>query len=263
MKLFLMNGIGLRIFKMEEIQISVIIPVYNSSRYITEAIESVLQQTVPPQEIIVVDDGSDDETKQVLQKFKSQITYIYQENSGPAAARNRGLAEARGTFISFLDADDIWQPKKIEILLKEFEKQDDLGVALGLVNKMHFDSVQDITPKDLCHHHFSLVLGCSLVKKNVFDIVGGFDEDLILSDDTDWFFRVRENNIRISIQREIVLHYRLHDNNLTKNKDIYKSSILRVLKKAKDRKQQSEVMKTFALHKPSDMDELIELWNTV
>jgi len=95
------------------ILVSVIIPTYNRSRYVTKAIDSVLAQTYKDYEIIVVDDGSIDDTRQVLASYKDRITYIYQENSGQAAARNTGIRAAHGKWIAFLDSDDIWLPEKL------------------------------------------------------------------------------------------------------------------------------------------------------
>jgi len=94
--------------------VSAVIPTYNRASVVTEAIDSILQQTYSRVEVIVVDDGSTDETREVLSKYGDRITVIYQENSGPSAARNRGIAAAKGEFIGFLDSDDVWLPTKLE-----------------------------------------------------------------------------------------------------------------------------------------------------
>ena len=95
--------------------ISVIIPTYNCAEYIAEAIDSVLNQTFTDFEIIVVDDGSTDETAAIMKRYGDKVRYIRQKNNGPAVARNLGINTARGEFIAFLDADDIWHPEKLEI----------------------------------------------------------------------------------------------------------------------------------------------------
>src|SRR4028119_1061372 len=111
-------------------RVSVIIPVYNCDRYIQEAIESVLNQTYSDYEIIVVDDGSTDNTRSVLEPYFHRIHYIYQENQGASAARNRGLQEARGKFVAFLDADDFFLlPSKLAEQVACFEAQPRLGVV--------------------------------------------------------------------------------------------------------------------------------------
>ena len=94
--------------------VSVIIPTYNSAEFLGQAIDSVLEQTFLDFEIIIVDDGSTDRTPEVAAQYSDHITYIRQPNGGNAAARNRGLAEARGRWLCFLDADDLWEPRKLE-----------------------------------------------------------------------------------------------------------------------------------------------------
>jgi glycosyltransferase involved in cell wall biosynthesis len=94
--------------------LSVIIPSYNRSRYLSDAIASVFEQGVSDVQVIVVDDGSTDNTKQVVNRYGGRVEYLYQDNRGTAYARNRGLAEARGHYISFLDSDDVWLPGKFE-----------------------------------------------------------------------------------------------------------------------------------------------------
>lgn len=105
--------------------VSVIIPTYNSAPYIVDAIGSVLAQTYQNLEIIVVDDGSNDNTREVLVRYRDKITCLYQENRGVSAARNRGMQHAQGEFIALLDADDIWLPTKLERQLRfMFEHMD-------------------------------------------------------------------------------------------------------------------------------------------
>ncbi len=107
-------------------EVSVIIPTYNRARYVTKAIDSVLAQTCPDHEIIVVDDGSTDDTQAVLQPYASRIRILTQKNSGPSAARNAGIQAARGRWIAFLDSDDEWLPGKLAAQLADLEKRPDL-----------------------------------------------------------------------------------------------------------------------------------------
>ncbi|MBV6496243.1 MAG: putative glycosyltransferase EpsE [Pyrinomonadaceae bacterium] len=115
--------------------ISVIIPNYNYARYLPEAIESVLAQTHKNVEVIVVDDGSTDDSKEVLASFGDRIRTIFQQNQGVSAARNRGVAESNGDFLAFLDADDAFLPSKLEKQLELFRADEEIGlVHVGMVN---------------------------------------------------------------------------------------------------------------------------------
>jgi GT2 family glycosyltransferase len=106
--------------------VSVLVPAYNAERWIGEALDSILGQTVPAAEVIVIDDGSIDGTPGVVRGFGARVQYVRQENAGAAAARNRGLALARGDYIAFLDADDLWLPEKLEKQLALLERQPEL-----------------------------------------------------------------------------------------------------------------------------------------
>src|SRR5258708_5856521 len=99
-------------------RVSVIIPSYNCGRYVTEAVDSALAQTHPPAEVIVVDDGSTDDTEERLRPYSGRIRYLRKENGGVATARNRGIHEAVGELIAFLDSDDSWHPRKLEIQIE-------------------------------------------------------------------------------------------------------------------------------------------------
>src|SRR5437660_2091289 len=108
--------------------VSVIIPTYNSAAMVTAAVESALAQTLPPLQVIVVDDGSTDDTRQQLSTYR--VRYLHQPNQGVAAARNLALRQATGDLIAFLDADDIWHPSKLELQIAAIEANPDL-VLLG------------------------------------------------------------------------------------------------------------------------------------
>jgi len=103
-------------------KVSVIIPTYNCAKYLPQAIESILNQTYKDYEIIIVDDGSTDNTKEIISVYQSKIKYIYQDNAGVSKARNTGIQNSTGMYIAFLDADDRWLPFKLELQIKCFEK---------------------------------------------------------------------------------------------------------------------------------------------
>jgi len=111
--------------------VSVIVPCFDAASYISPAIESILGQTFKDFEVIVVDDGSADRTKEVLSKYNGKIKYIYQENRGAAVARNRGIFGSKGKYLAFCDADDIWEKDKLYQQVLLFDKNPDLGLCAG------------------------------------------------------------------------------------------------------------------------------------
>src|SRR5262249_40573327 len=118
--------------KMKESSLlSVVIPTYNSDCFVAQAVQSVLDQTYHHREILVVDDGSIDKTKDILSKFGNSIRYLYQENRGPSAARNMGIKAARGEYVCFLDADDVWTPGKLELQLAFMEQNPTIGLVFA------------------------------------------------------------------------------------------------------------------------------------
>ncbi len=209
--------------------VSVVIPTYNYGRFIADAIESVLGQTVAPTEIIVVDDGSTDDTEAVVRGFGGRIKYIRQENAGVCAARNRGVAESSGDLIAFLDADDIWEPTKLEKQIAKFASDP----AIGLVHcgMREYDS---LTGKTICDHLVGgegwlandLLLwekpviigygGTVVVRRVAFEEVRGFDERLTVGEDLDFCYRIAVR-FKVGFVKEILMHYRMHDRNSRAN----------------------------------------------
>ncbi len=124
--------------------VSVIIPTYNRAPYVTEALDSVLAQTFTDYEIIVIDDGSTDNTKEVLQPYFPQIRYFFQENQGVSAARNVGIREAKGEWLAFLDSDDVWLPKKLEIQFKDIHRYKDIDLHICNGEYIDGDITQDM-----------------------------------------------------------------------------------------------------------------------
>src|SRR3990167_8128796 len=110
-------------------RVSVVIPTYNYARYLPQAIDSVLGQTYPHIEVVVVDDGSTDESRDVLRAYGSRIRWVQQERQGVSAARNRGVRESRGDLVAFLDADDRWLPTKLERQVARWCNEPELGLV--------------------------------------------------------------------------------------------------------------------------------------
>ncbi|MCF6342538.1 MAG: glycosyltransferase [Bacteroidales bacterium] len=243
--------------------ISVVIPVFNGAAFLADAINSVLGQHYHPLEIIVVDDGSTDNTAEVVKMMSGNISYVYQENKGPAAARNKGVKLAGGELISFIDADDIWAKDKLLRQLAVFKKYKEPGIVIGLTFKTKFQAQSELEkPGLLPDKNFHLLLGSTLIKKSVFDKIGLLDEDLLMGEDSDWFNRAREGRIPIAVHQDLVLFYRKHNDNITNNRRKANLYIFKMVKKARDRKMRPGFKPLPPLPEINSMDDLIGCWHS-
>jgi len=237
--------------------VSVIVPVYNGAKFLSEAVASIWQQNYHPLEIIIVDDGSTDETAELARSLGKDIRYAYQRNSGPAAARNKGLEMARGDIIAFLDVDDLWPPNKLQIQVTRLINDPNLDVVLGRVKFIKLPGAPEIniqfeSPDSTLVNAY---LGSGVFRKSVFDKVGVFDETLRYSEDHDWFLRAREQGVSMTIVEQVTLHYRLHGNNMTQDKNAKGFQLTQVLKKSLDRRRRQSNGLVQSLPQFSDFDE--------
>jgi glycosyltransferase involved in cell wall biosynthesis len=177
--------------------VSTIIPAYNYGRFVCEAVESVLCQTYEPVEIVIVDDGSTDDTRERLNKFGDRIRYVYQENRGLSAARNTGIREARGEWLAFLDADDLWHPRKLEVQLGAVADAGDIpfvGSPWFREGSMPADLDPNPPVRRLELRDFftgTPVSGSSaVIRSECFSRVGCFDESLRSVEDRDMWLRL-------------------------------------------------------------------------
>ena len=196
--------------------ISVIIPAYNAARYLDEAIASIRSQAYAPLEIVLVDDGSTDDTAQVAARHPD-LVILHQPNRGPAAARNRGIAAATGEYIAFLDADDFWAPAMLPRLLARLQAQPSTGIVQGLIQRLRaapqVDGSVEFRPE--FKPYAFLNLGSGLYRRAVFDRVGLFDELLPDNEDTDWMIRAWECGVQKLVTPEVFLYYRVHEQSMT------------------------------------------------
>lgn len=199
--------------------VSVIIPSYNAAEYVKEAVDSALRQTYSEVEVVVVDDGSTDKTKQALAPYigKKQIKYIYQDNKGLAGARNTGIKNSSGEYIAFLDADDLFLPEKIEEQVRIFEDNRSYGVCYS--DLLHFDEVGNFYHhrykypsgnifEPLLHRQFMNPLTV-MVRKEIFDQYGYFDEKLHRSEDWDLWLRWACVGVKFYYLDKPLAHYRI------------------------------------------------------
>ena len=206
--------------------VSVIIPAYNQGHYLGKAIRSVLTQTFADFEIIVVDDGSTDNTRQVARSFSdSRMRYIHQQNAGLSAARNTGIRHATGAFLTYLDSDDLFLPEKLAILLAKFNAEPELGFVAGQAVLIDENDrrIGEIFDKRLPEDSAQLLLGNPLhvgsvmVRREWQERVGFFDETLRSYEDWDMWLRLAKAGCRMGWVDKPVSLYRFHSNQMTSN----------------------------------------------
>ena len=217
--------------------VSVIIPAFNAEKTIARALDSVFVTAYPHCEVIVIDDGSTDNTVKVVSDYP--VTVVLQENGGPAAARNRGVNKSSGEFIAFVDADDHWAPNKLTIEVEYLIDHPDVDVVYGRVKYEWEDGSEGyesrIPQERPLVDHF--ILGSGTYRSTVFERVGMFAPQLRYSEDLDWYLRLLEADINIVRLEHISLHYRLSKQNSTYGKDLTQLNVLQVLKRSLDRRR--------------------------
>lgn len=223
--------------------VSVIIPTYNQARYLGAAVESALSQTLVPCEVIVIDDGSGDETPEVLACFADRIRSIRQSNRGVAAARNAGAQVASGDLLAFLDSDDRWLPEKLAQQAARLEAEPDLGlVHVGVEEIDAFDSSlgtrvdgrEGWVAGEMLYFEGPVILGGgsgAMIPRRVFEEAGGFDERLSTSADWDLYYRIAARR-RIGFVTKVLLQYRLHGANMHGNVRAMEHDMLLAYEKA-------------------------------
>ena len=222
--------------------VSVIIPVYNYARYLGEAIESVLGQTYRDVEVIVVDDGSTDQSGEVAKSFADRgVRYFRQDHAGIGPARNAGVELAQGDFLAFLDADDRWPEEKLERQLRAFENDPALemvfGQALQLQNGPAWEAgVRDKNPI-VDGAVPGMVAGTMLIKRDAFFRVGKFPGELKVGEFIDWYSRAVELQIHSLVLPDLFLWRRIHDSNTGVRERQSVSDYARVLKATLDRRR--------------------------
>jgi glycosyltransferase involved in cell wall biosynthesis len=207
--------------------VSVVIPTYNYAQFVSEAIRSVLAQTFRDFEIIVIDGGSTDDTRSIVEQLGAQVRYIYQENQGPIVARNTGIQAARGQYIAFLDADDLWLPHKLERQMALMQLQPEVGLVYSTIYQFESKSgaiVGEYPLSDCRQGHVlrDLYLQCfvpsptPLVRKSVLDDVGVFDENIRYgSEDWDLWLRIAARYDFVFVP-EPLAKYRYHTSHRSK-----------------------------------------------
>lgn len=221
--------------------VSVIIPVYNSEKYLNETIQSVLNQTYKRLEIIAVDDGSTDRSSEIIKSFLPSVQYLYQKNQGMASARNCGIATATGDYFAFLDSDDLWVEDKITNQIAAFESERELDMVSGYVQQFYSPDVEEDLMKNVrCPEQpiAAHVAGAVLIRRESFFRVGLFQTIWQVGTDMDWHLRAREAGLSMKMLDHVVLNRRLHQNNRGLTHRHLMGQRLRILKQSLDRRRE-------------------------
>lgn len=222
--------------------ISAIVPVYNGETYLEEALDSIIHQSHAPDELILIDDGSTDNTKSIAKKYirKYDLKYYYQSNTGLPSSRNEGIAESNSEYIAFLDADDIWTKDKLRLQHEAFLSNPNLEMVSGKV-------IQFLSPELGTNEENSIKFtaepmhfkspSVSLIKRNLFQSVGLYNRKWKIGADMDWYMRSVEMGVSHEQIPEVVLRRRIHSKNEGILKGKHFNQRFHILKEALDRRR--------------------------
>jgi glycosyltransferase involved in cell wall biosynthesis len=215
-------------------RVSVIIPSYNAAEYLPHAIDSVIAQTYPNWEIVVVDDGSADNTRQIVEAYKlwlqDRLHYMRQSNQGVATARNAGMRSARGEFIALLDADDVWLPHRLERGVELLDADPEAGLVHARVARVDAGGSVigqlKVEPKYLsgriAHNIYTrrahIICPTVMFRKRCLEAAGWFDETMRATEDRDLWFRIALH-YKIAYIDEILAYYRLSPSSMSTDLD--------------------------------------------
>jgi glycosyltransferase involved in cell wall biosynthesis len=217
--------------------VSLVVPVYNGGRFLGEALESLLALDYEPFEVIVVDDGATDGSADVARSF-SAVRVVRQENQGPAAARNTGIALARGGFIAIHDADDLVPPTKLSVQVSHLLENPRVGCVLG--RQRWIDPPPWLKPDPLYGELDGIPLPSAVFRTSVLRELGGYDTSYRSHEHMDLLFRMRELGSEIAVLPDVVLFRRFHGGNLSFLARPERDQRLRSLKAKLDRSRRQE-----------------------
>ena len=220
--------------------VSVIIPTYNSEIYLSESINSILSQSYTNFEIIIIDDGSTDNTRQLITKFGDRVQYIYQEHMGISSALNNAIKYSSGIYLSFLDADDLWTSNKLKLQLSLIMDKPEIDMVFGHISQFISPELSTKETKNF-HCPNSPMPGYSrtamLIGKESYSRVGSFSEKYTTGEFIDWYLRAQDVGLKSYLLSDIVLMRRIHKNNTTKNKEKLGEDYIRLLKSSINRRR--------------------------
>ncbi|MEQ9640209.1 MAG: glycosyltransferase family A protein [Alphaproteobacteria bacterium] len=198
--------------------VSVVMPCFNGAAYVAEAMESILAQGHPSLEIVFVDDGCTDDSVAVARRVEPSLRVLRQDNAGIAAARNAGIAAARGTYLAFLDADDLWTEGSLEVRIEALEAMSAPGYVFGGVEQFYSQELSAEQRRRFVVGQGQTdgrLVGNMLVRRADFERVGGFQEGLRVGEMIEWLARAEANGLVMHSIEPVVLRRRVHGANTT------------------------------------------------
>lgn len=220
--------------------VSVVVPARNAARYLDQAVESALAQTYRPLEVIVVDDGSTDETPALAARYGSALQYLRQDHAGVSVARNRGVSAARAEYVAFLDADDEWMPRKLEVQMERLTREPEAVASFsgalrvdsrtGAETYVSPGSGEDMVAELLLHSTIVGPPSVAVVRRDAFAQTGGFDPRIAQGEDWDLWLRLAELG-PFDLVDEPLARYRIHGANASRDVWRMERDNLRVLGK--------------------------------
>lgn len=213
--------------------VSVILPLYNGQRFIISSIKSVLNQSYRSLELLVVDDGSSDNSTDLVPN-DPRIRLFHRENFGVAASRNFGISQAKGTYLAFIDQDDYWYPDKLELQIQVLMNEPAFGYSLTRIrNHLVGDTEVPgwLDPEQLIENPIGFLPSTLVVHRQIFTEIGIFTEDLVNASDLEWFVRARKAGIPVQILNQVLLQRNIHDDNCSHDNKTSKRELFSILQK--------------------------------
>jgi len=222
-------------------RVSIIVATYNQAGFIKESLESAFQQSFKDFEIVVVDDGSTDDTESVLEPYRDRIRYFYQTNSGPASAHNLGIENSFGQLVAFLNSDDLWLPHKLEIQVRYLDQHPEVGLVHGdyvridaegrqIGSSIHTRRPPSLTFADLIRHN-TIGMSTVVVRKKWLEKVSGLDPGSNPTEDFDLWLRLAQAGCRFAYVPSVVGKWRRHSASISASRIRVHQAHIRILRK--------------------------------
>lgn len=222
-------------------KVSVVIPAYNSERFIAETLESVFNQSYQDFEVIVVDDGSSDGTDKVISRYEGRLTYIRKKNEGISVARNTGIAQARGEYVAFIDHDDIWLPEKLKEQMALLEGNKEIYLCFSDVYIIDEKGRRGKNVFKICPAHSGMVFKqllkdnfipviTAVIKKEVFKEIGLFNPQYRIAEDWDLFLRISKQYPVVFVNRPLA-KYRIHSGSFSRHRNLMFAEVISIMNK--------------------------------